>query len=45
MKNREKLEHVLQTKLSLKENEENFNKRSQNNHGRGCGHGCNRGCG
>ena len=38
-KSQEKLEQVLQTKLSLKENEENSNGISQNNHERGQGHG------
>ena len=38
-KNQEKLEQVLQTKLIIKENEVNFNKRSQNNHGCSCGCG------
>lgn len=38
-KNQEKLEKVLQTKLIIKENEVNFNKRSQNNHGHSCGCG------
>ena len=36
-KGQEKLKQVLQTKLSLKENAENSNERSQNNHGRGHG--------
>ena len=38
-KNQEKLDQVLQKKLIIKENEVNFNKRSQNNHGRSCGCG------
>ena len=38
-KNQEKLEQVLQKKLIIKENEVNFNKRSQNNHGHSCGCG------
>ena len=33
----EKIEQVIQTNLSLKENAENFNERSQNNCGRGRG--------
>ena len=36
-KGQEKLKQVLQTKLSLKENAENSNERSQNNRGRGHG--------
>ena len=38
-KNQEKLKQVLQAKLIIKENEVNFNKRSQNNHGCSCGCG------
>ena len=44
-KGHKKLEQVLQIKLSLKENEENFNETSQNNHGHGCGHRHDHGCG
>lgn len=38
-KNQEKLKQVLQTKLTLKENDKNFYERGQNNHryGHECG--------
>ena len=42
-KGQEKIEQVLKMRLSLKENAENSNERSQNNHGRGLVHGHGRG--